>query len=173
MTYQNKIYFFSAPLGQYSIWILENLEKLVGVNPNRNRIHFKFGTPGRLDIDTGVPPYERMSLVLRDQLSNFENTDFIYYGWEIIYCLEDLRRDYPDAEFFLILSNSDHAKERGMLGHLKFNSREFLLNKMSEQEILIRNFLENKNAIEQLREKKDPSGFIVESISTYHLKPNV
>jgi hypothetical protein len=171
MINSNKIYFIASPLGQYSSWCFNNLETLLHLNDN-NKIYFRFGASARLDFSSGVSPYDRISLVIKDQVSNFHDTNFFYYGWEVVPCLDELYRDFPESEFFLIVNNLNDTEletlDNGKM--LKYNTPEFLSAVADSHRATIKNFISNKACTVRVREKKSDNGTIERSITTYHLK---
>ena len=171
MINSNKIYFIASPLGQYSSWCFNNLEKLFNLDEN-NKIYFKFGSPARLDFLSAVSPYDRISLIIKDQISNFNNTNFFYYGWEVVPCLDQLSRDFPESEFLLIVNNLSDTEletlENGKMG--KYNNPEFLFKIAHSHRSIINNFIKDKICTARLRERKSENGDIERSITTFHLK---
>jgi hypothetical protein len=170
MINSNKIHFITAPLGQYTAWSLDNVENLFSFN-NNNKIFFKFGSKARLDISTSVPRYTRISLVTNDHISNFHNINFVYYGWELITCLDELYRDFPGSEFSLSINNlEDPRLEKLDVRNLKkYNDLDFLITTYEQHRTIIRNFLEGKTYTSKIREKKSADGSIEKSITTYYL----
>ena len=169
MINSNKIYFISGPLGQHSTWCLENLEKLFSFNDN-NKVYFKFGSPSRLCYTSAVRPYDRISLVINDHISNFQNVNFVYHGWELLTCLDDLYRDFPGSEFLFIVNNESVPTITGKISRMrKFNDEEFLISTAKVHTKTIHEFVEGKTHTSKIREEKDSDGLILKSITTYHL----
>ena len=171
MINSNKIYFITSPLGQYNPWCLDKLKTLFHFDDN-NKIYFRFGTMIRLDLPPIYNHYDRISSVINDQISNFHNTNFFYYGWEIIPCLDELYENFPGSEFLLAVNNLDNAAleaiEKGKMG--KTVDRSILPKIAEDQKNSINSFIKGKICTARLREKKSDDGIIEKSITTYHLK---
>jgi hypothetical protein len=170
MINSNKLYFITAPLGHYSAWCFNNLDALLYLNDN-NKIYFRFGTASRLDLATEDSPYDRISLIIKDQISNFHNTNFFYYGWEVVPCLNELYRDFPNSEFLLVVNNlNDLGLENLEYGKIGNYNAEFLSKVAENHSAAIKSFIKDKICTARLREKKSDSGIVEKSITTYHLK---
>jgi hypothetical protein len=171
MINSNKIYFITSPLGQYNAWCLEKLETLLHFN-NNNKIYFRFGTMTRLDLVPMYNAYDRVSLIINDQISNFHNTNFFYYGWETISCLDKLYENFPGSEFLLVVNNFDNETletlEKGKMG--KLNDPTILPKVAEDQKNSIKNFINGKIYTDRVRERKSENGDVEKSITTYHLK---
>jgi hypothetical protein len=161
----------SAPLGQYSKWYLDNLEKIYQLD-DKNKIFFRFESQFRLDRSSAVVPYDRISLIIKDHISHFNNTNFFYYGWELLTCLEDLYQNFLGSEFILIVNNIDDPElksfENGKIW--KQHGLDFLVPTAARHRTLIDEFIKGKDYISKVREKKSIDGSIEKSITTYHLK---
>jgi hypothetical protein len=101
MTNQDRIVFCIAPVGHGKNWVLDNSELLFKLD-NKPKIYFRFGSPQRIDLPLTKSPFPRIRATVNDQTTKFKNSDFIYHGWELIECVEELYNEYPHAEFFVI-----------------------------------------------------------------------
>jgi len=171
MINSNKIYFITSPLGQYNVWCLDKLKTLFHYDDN-NKIYFRFGSLSRLDLELMYDHYDRISLIINDQISNFHNTNFFYYGWEILPCLDELYRDFPGSEFLLVVNNLDDDsfqlaanKKKG-----KLKDPAFVAAAEANQKTAIKNFIKGKIYTDRVRERKSENGAVERSITTYYLK---
>jgi len=171
MTNSNKIYFITSPLGQYNGWCLDKIETLFHYDDN-NKIYFRFGTLSRLDLETMYDHYDRISLIINDQISNFHNTNFFYYGWEILPCLDELYKNFPGSEFLLAVNNLDDMPYEISENKKRFKLKDpkFIAAAEATQKEAIKNFVKDKIYTARVRERKSENGDIERSITTYHLK---
>jgi hypothetical protein len=171
MTNSNKIYFITSPLGQYNGWCLDKIETLFHYDDN-NKIYFRFGTLSRLDLETMYNHYDRISLIINDQISNFHNTNFFYYGWEILPCLDELYKNFPGSEFLLAINNLDDMPYEISENKKRFKLKDpkFIAAAEATQKEAIKNFVKDKIYTARVRERKSENGDIERSITTYHLK---
>jgi len=171
MTNSNKIYFITSPLGQYNGWSLDKLDTLFDYNDN-NKIYFRFGTLSRLDLEPMYNHYDRISLIINDQISNFHNTNFFYYGWEILPCLDELYKNFPESEFLLVVNNLNDNSFQLAENKKKFKLKDpaFVAAAEATQKEAIKNFIKDKVYTDRVRERKSQNGDVERSITTYHLK---
>ena len=158
-------------MGQYNGWCLDKIETLFHYD-NNNKIYFRFGTLSRLDLETMYNHYDRISLIINDQISNFHNTNFFYYGWEILPCLDELYKNFPGSEFLLAINNLDDMPYEISENKKRFKLKDpkFIAAAEATQKEAIKNFVKDKIYTAQVRERKSENGDIERSITTYHLK---
>jgi hypothetical protein len=93
----DRIIFLIAPIGGGKNWMLDNIDDLFKFD-DKPRIYFRFGTMERIDIPSA--PFPRIHATIEDHRLQFPDRNFIYYGWELSDCIEEIFAEYPTSEFF-------------------------------------------------------------------------
>jgi hypothetical protein len=95
-------------MGQGKDYLIEYADKIFDIDLEGKRIFFKFGANSRMDLE--CDPFERICLTVQEHINTFSNTTFVYYGWELVECLDQLYISFNQCDFFITLKTSNNFK---------------------------------------------------------------
>jgi hypothetical protein len=95
----NKIIFLIAPTAHGTDWAVNKTRLFFNV-PEKT-FTFKFGFTLTLDLIGRIKPFNRIVETIKTLQSKFPEFSFVFCGWELIECLDELYEKFPDAEFFI------------------------------------------------------------------------
>jgi hypothetical protein len=95
----NRIIFLICPNGHGTGWAVDHAKSFFDT-PEKT-ITFKFGFTVNLDLIGRTRPFNRIVETIKTHQSTFPEFSFVYCGWELIDCVDELYEKFPDAEFFI------------------------------------------------------------------------
>ena len=103
-----KIIFIASPLGMHKRFVVDKAEEIFNITENEKRLYFTLGTGSQLVSEKNVWP--DIQNTVDNHLTRFPESTFIYYGWQVLEYLDDLRKTYPDANYFGYYTVKDHGE---------------------------------------------------------------
>jgi hypothetical protein len=91
--------FLIAPNGHGTSWAVDHSKDFFKVS--EKTITFKFGFTINLDLIGRIKPFNRIVETIKTLQSTFPEFSFVFCGWELIECVDELYNKFPDAEFFV------------------------------------------------------------------------
>lgn len=144
---KNRIIFIATPMGTGKDYVLNNADELLQLS-GRPRIFFKFGALSRVMPDSR-DPFPRIQLTVTDHDQYFQDRVLIYYGWEIVECLDRIKNAFPHADFFLSYVDEDRIKEniykKIIVNSFNPGDKEQVQVKIDYHYSTIKNFIERYN----------------------------
>jgi len=113
----NRMIFLIGPNGHGTSWAVDHARSFFKL-PEKT-ITFKFGFNVNLDLIGRTKPFNRIVETINTLQSTFPEFSFVYCGWELIECLDDLRDKYPDAEFLITTTTFHEGKFQSWLENHK------------------------------------------------------
>ena len=104
----NKIIFLIAPTAHGTDWAVNRSRAFFNV-PEKT-FTFKFGFTLTLDLIGRIKPFNRIVETIKTLQSKFPEFSFVFCGWELIECLDELYEKFPDAEFFITTKTFNETK---------------------------------------------------------------
>jgi hypothetical protein len=104
----NKMIFLIAPTAHGSDWAVNRARPFFNV-PEKT-FTFKFGFTITLDLIGRIKPFNRIVETIKTLQSRFPEFSFVFCGWELIECLDELYEKFPDAEFFITTKTFNETK---------------------------------------------------------------
>jgi len=133
-------------MGQGKDYLIEHADKIFDIDLEGKRIFFKFGANSRMDLDTD--PFERICLTIQEHIETFSNTTFVYYGWELVECLEQLYISFNKCDFFITLKTSNSFRQQlleNILARSKVElNKEKIQHRIENHFDTVKNFLSDK-----------------------------
>jgi hypothetical protein len=104
-----KLVFVCTPLGFNRLGILNKIEKYFPVSNDDNRIYFNFGQYS--DLPKREDPFLKVSSAITQNLIEFPDSTFFYYGWEVTESLDNLIEEFPDAIFTGVITDDSNVDQ--------------------------------------------------------------
>jgi hypothetical protein len=101
----SKIVFLINPINHGMNLSLELLPTLLNYNID-NKINFRFGFSQGVDLIGTVKPFNRIRETIKEHRLIYPETTLVYCGWELLECLDDLYKEFEQAEFFITTKKS-------------------------------------------------------------------
>jgi hypothetical protein len=114
----NRMIFLIAPTGHGSDWAIDNARSFFNV-PEKT-FTFKFGFTLTLDLIGRIKPFNRIVETIKTLQSRFPEFFFVFCGWELIECLDELYEKFPDAEFFITTTRFGETKFQNFLRNKEY-----------------------------------------------------
>ena len=104
----NRIIFLICPNGHGMGWAVDHTKSFFDT-PEKT-ITFKFGFTVNLDLIGRTRPFARIVETIKTHQSTFPEFSFVYCGWELIDCVDELYEKFPTAEFFVTTKTFNEKK---------------------------------------------------------------
>jgi hypothetical protein len=126
-----RIIFISSPLGFHKKFIVDKTEEIFNITENEKRLYFTLGSNVQLPSEEDFWP--KIQTMIDKHLAQFPESTFIYYGWQVLEYLDQLRATYTDAKHLGFYLGKDP--------HAEFMIAEILANlyDIPRDELVIRN----------------------------------
>lgn len=113
----NRIIFLICPNGHGTSWAVDHAKSFF--NTPEKTITFKFGFTVNLDLIGRTKPFARIVETIKTHQSTFPEFSFVYCGWELIECVDELYEKFPSAEFFITTTTLVEDKFQNFLEDTK------------------------------------------------------